>query len=130
MWMNHVTTTLFASTEMRLPLPTVARECDRHGVSDRCAASIICAVLQYVGIINEHDSPMVVDKNKIRRELVEARRQLSSKLDGTLRRLYFDDRNDRTLTQVKADRKYYRKTISEDTSSLLKNQIQCTLDIL
>jgi len=109
-----VGTTLVASTKMRLPLPTVARECDRHGVSDRCAASIISAVLQDVGIINEHDSSMVVDKNKVRRERAKARRQLSSKFDGTLHGLYFDDRNDRTLTQVKTGRKYYRQAISEE----------------
>src|SRR6218665_94339 len=95
-----VGTTLVASTKMRLPLPTVARECDRHGVSDRCAVSIISAVLQVVLIINEHDSSMVVDKSKVRRERVKARRQLSSKFDGT-------------LTQLKTGRKYYRKTISE-----------------
>ena len=54
---HTVDTTLVASTKMRLPLPTVtvARECDRHGVSDRCAASIISAVLQDVGIINERE---------------------------------------------------------------------------
>src|SRR6218665_4007295 len=109
-----VGTTLVASTKMRLPLPTVARECDRHGVSDRYAVSIISAVLQDVGIINEHDSSIVVDKNNVRRERVKARRQLSSKFDGTLRGLYFDDRNDRTLTQVKTGRKYYRQAISEE----------------
>ena len=72
-----VSTTIVAFPKMHLPLPTVARECDRHGVSDRCAASIISAVLQDVGIINEHDSSMVVDKNKVRRERVKARRPLS-----------------------------------------------------
>src|SRR6218665_2907573 len=65
---------------MRLPLPTVACECDRHGESDRCDASIISAVLQDVGIINEHDSSMMVDKNKVRRERVKARWQLSCML--------------------------------------------------
>ena len=109
-----VGTALVASTKMRLPLPTVARECDRHGVSDRCAAAIISAVLQDVGIIHEHDSSMVVDKNKVRRERVEARRKLSSKCAGTLRGLYFDGRKDRTLTQVKNGKKYYRKTVSEE----------------
>lgn len=112
--LRAVGTKVVASTKMRLPLPTVARECDRHGVSDRCAASIISAVLQDVGMINEHDSSMVVDKNKVRRERVKARRQLSRKYDGTLRGLYFDGRKDRTLTQVKTGRKYYRKTISEE----------------
>src|SRR6218665_2825645 len=65
---------------MRLPFPTVAREYDRHGVSDRCAAFIISAVLHDVGIINEHDSSMMVDQNKVRRERVNARRQLSCML--------------------------------------------------
>jgi len=103
-----------SSSKMRLSLPTVARECDRHGVSDRCAASIISAVLQDVGIINEQDSSMVVDKNKVRRERVKARRQLSSKRDSAFRGLYFDGRKDRTLTQVKTGKKYYRRTVSEE----------------
>src|SRR6218665_1646680 len=73
---QKVGTTLVVSTKMRIPLPTVARECDGHGVSDRCAASIISAVLQDVEIINEHDSSMVVDKNKVRRERVKAFKQV------------------------------------------------------
>ena len=35
------------SSQMRLSLPTVDRECDRYGVSDRCAASLVsgCSIL-------------------------------------------------------------------------------------
>src|SRR6218665_353229 len=81
-----VGTTLVASTKMRLPLPTVGRECDAEAprggglhrsidwqsinrCPDRCAASIISAVLQDVGISNEHHSSMGRG-NKVRRELV------------------------------------------------------------
>lgn len=52
---------------MRLELSNVARECDRHGVSDRCTALIVSAVLQDVGIVSTKDSSMVVDKNKVYR---------------------------------------------------------------
>src|SRR6218665_1217953 len=127
---QKVGTTLVVSTKMRIPLPTVARECDGHGVSDRCGASIISAVLQDVGVINEHDSSLVVDKNKVRRERVKARRQLSSKVDGSLRGLYFDGRKDRTLTQVKTDRKYYRKTISEEHIVIVQEPNSVYVDIL
>ena len=39
-------------SQMRLTLSNVARECDRHGVSDRCAASLMSAV-QDVGLIHD-----------------------------------------------------------------------------
>jgi len=38
-------------SQLRLELRTVARECDRHGVSDRCAASLVTAVLQDFGMV-------------------------------------------------------------------------------
>jgi len=67
---NHEQTNLTpkATRQMRLNLTNVARECDLHGVSDRCAASIVSAVLQYVGIVTELDVSMAVDKNNISRE--------------------------------------------------------------
>ena len=49
-------------------LPTLARECDRWGVSDRSAAALASAVLVDCGIIDAHDSSDVIDPSKIRRE--------------------------------------------------------------
>lgn len=58
------------STTPILPprLPTLARACDRHGVSDRCAAALASAVLQDFGVITPTDKSKVIDKNRIRRE--------------------------------------------------------------
>jgi hypothetical protein len=75
-------------SQMRLDLSTVARECDRHGVSDRCAASLVSAVLQDVGMINEHDSSMVIDRSKIRRERKRVRKNLQSELPDSVTALY------------------------------------------
>ena len=69
---------------MRLDLSTVAHECDRHGVSDRCASSLVSAVLQDIGIINEHDSSMVIDRSKIRRERKRVRKELQSELPDSV----------------------------------------------
>src|SRR5277367_1945394 len=54
--------------QMRVCLSNFARECDRHGVSDRCAASLATAVLQDVGVVSESDRSKIVDKCKVRRE--------------------------------------------------------------
>ena len=50
---------------------------DRHGVSDRCAASLGSAVLQDVGLMHDQDSSMVIDRSKILRE---REREKSSKV--------------------------------------------------
>jgi hypothetical protein len=40
-------------SQLRLELRTFERECDRHGVSDRCAASLVSAVLQDVELMTQ-----------------------------------------------------------------------------
>jgi len=47
--------------QRRRKLLTVARECDRWGISDRSAAAITSAVLQDLGITDETDSLRVID---------------------------------------------------------------------
>ena len=53
---------------MRLRLEHVAREADRYGLSDRATATICTALLCDIGLVNETDQTMIIDKNKIRRE--------------------------------------------------------------
>ncbi|KAK4880508.1 hypothetical protein RN001_008654 [Aquatica leii] len=54
--------------QMRKTLPTVARECDRWGLSDRSAAAVCSALLQDLVIVTENDTASVIDRSKIRRE--------------------------------------------------------------
>jgi hypothetical protein len=107
-------------SQMRLPLPNVARECDRHGVSDRCAASIVSAVLQDVGLVSANDSSLVVDKNKIRRERFRLRRQLGTESAQPLTGLYFDGRKDKTKVNIRKGSKYYGRTVVEEHISLIQ----------
>ncbi|GBM86845.1 hypothetical protein AVEN_225066-1 [Araneus ventricosus] len=55
-------------SQNRLDFPTLARECDRYGISDREAASFASAVLQDVGIVHEGETSHVGDRNEIRRQ--------------------------------------------------------------
>jgi len=107
-------------SQMQLELRTVARECDRHGVSDRCAASLVTAVLQDVGMVNKNDSSMVIDRSKIRRERKRVRKELQSELPDSVSALYFDGRKDRTRVNVKQGKKYYAKTITEEHVTLVQ----------
>lgn len=45
-------------------LPTLAKICDRYGLSDRSAAAVASAVLQDLGIITEDRTEQIIDKNK------------------------------------------------------------------
>ncbi|GBM81967.1 hypothetical protein AVEN_76132-1 [Araneus ventricosus] len=56
--------TLEYQSQNRLDFPTLARESDRYGISDRAATSIASAVLQ--DIVHEGETSHVVDRNKIR----------------------------------------------------------------
>ena len=62
---------------MRVNLPTLARECDGRGVSDRSAAEIASAVLKDIGVVHEGDSSHVIDQSKIRRERKKLRKVCS-----------------------------------------------------
>ncbi|GBM70526.1 hypothetical protein AVEN_35705-1 [Araneus ventricosus] len=60
--------TLRYQLQNRLDFPTLARECDRYGISDRAAASFASSVLQDIGIVYKGETSHVVDHNKIRRQ--------------------------------------------------------------
>ncbi|GBL81667.1 hypothetical protein AVEN_93452-1 [Araneus ventricosus] len=56
--------TLKYQSQNRLDFPTLARECDRYGISDRKAASFASAVSQDIGIVHEGEPSHVVDSKK------------------------------------------------------------------
>ncbi|GBM37193.1 hypothetical protein AVEN_14964-1 [Araneus ventricosus] len=58
--------TLEYQSQNHLDFPTLARECDRYGISDRKAASFVRSILQDIGIVYEGETSHVVDRNKIR----------------------------------------------------------------
>lgn len=110
-----------SSQQMRVPLPTLARECDRYGVSDRAAAAISSAVLQDVGLVTEQDSSSVIDRSKIIREKMKKRKKVQeTERPIILRGLYFDGRKDKTLQLASLDEKKYRKTIVEEHITLIQ----------
>lgn len=109
------------ATQMRSSLSNLARECDRHGVSDRCAAALATAVLQDVGLVKGNDCSMVIDRSKVRRERKRKRKELqSTSLKKRLFGIYFDGRKDKTRTQVKRGKKSYPKIVLEEHICLVQ----------
>lgn len=109
------------SMQMRSPLSNLARECDRHGVSDRCAAALATAVLQDVGLVTGNDCAMVIDRSKVRRERKRKRKELqSTSLKKRLCGIYFDGRKDKTRTQVKRGKKSYPKIVVKEHITLVQ----------
>ena len=105
---------------LRRSLPTLARACDRHGLSDRSAASVASAVLQDFGLLTADDSSNVIDKSKVRRERKKARDQLRSKQQVQfVQCLSFDGRKDKTLVNIKQGSKYHHRIISEEHITLV-----------
>ena len=107
---------------MRVKLINLDLECDRHGVSDRCASSIASAVLQDIEIIHEGDSSKVIDRNQIRRHRKQVRNVLQSYRPNTsiVCGLFFDGRKDQTRMQVKKGKKYYPNIITEEHFTLVQ----------
>ena len=112
------------TARLKRNLPSLARACDRVGVSDRAAAAIVSAVLQDFGLISTEDLQDVVDKNKIRRARHRKRKILQgmdTNTDEALHSLYFDGRKDYTIKNVLKGGKWYRqKVVEEHISSLIE----------
>lgn len=108
--------------QMRVQLPNLAKALDRAGVSDRAGALIASAVLKDVGIIDESDQTMVVDKSKVRRERKSSR--IAAKEKRNRKRdvfgLYFDGRKDKTLVNEEREGSYYRTTKTEEHLSFVE----------
>ncbi|GBM94391.1 hypothetical protein AVEN_264632-1 [Araneus ventricosus] len=75
--LNTMSSSLYTDTDVitleyqlqnHLDFPTLERECDRYGISDRTATLFASAVLQDIGIVQEGEASHVVDRNKIRRQ--------------------------------------------------------------
>ncbi|GBL77421.1 hypothetical protein AVEN_41822-1 [Araneus ventricosus] len=97
---------------MRLGLPSTAVVGDMFGISDRTVAAIALSILHDVGLITSNNSDLVVDKNKLRREKANVRKDLKFQaLSGAqalpLKGLYFDGRKDSSLIEEKVDTKIY-----------------------
>ena len=107
------------NSQMRHPLPVLARECDRWEVSDRSAAAIASAVLVDFGIINEQDSSVVIDPSKIRRERQKNRKSLQTDAIKKVEGLYFDGRKDKRNQIMKGD-KFHPVTGTEEHIVLIK----------
>lgn len=78
----------------------MATICDRFGTSDREAASIISATMKDLGLVNESDNNLVVDRNKVRRARAKERKDKLYKEIDKVVGLYFDGRKDHTLVRV------------------------------
>lgn len=103
-----------------LTLPTVAKICDRYGLSTRSAAAVTSAVLTDVGLVSKEDVTLVIDKNKIHRAVLKARKGTSNEVEGFVpKSIYFDGRKDRTLINEKIGVRFHRKEILEEHISIL-----------
>lgn len=91
---NPKNNNLIASATNNLELPNVAQECDRFGISDRCAAALTSALLVDIGVVTEDRRELVIDRNKIRRVREKMRNDLIAKKwpKKGIQGLYFDGR--------------------------------------
>ncbi|KAK4883922.1 hypothetical protein RN001_000193 [Aquatica leii] len=106
-----------STSQMRTKLPSLAQACDRTGVSDRSAAILVNSALKDLGIITMEASSKIIDRSKIRRERVKARKELKKKHEEEatcVYGIYFDGRKDKTLVQIRERDILSRKTITEE----------------
>lgn len=110
-----------STSQMRIKLPATALISDRYGISDRATAAIASCLLQDVGMINEGDMSLVIDKSKIRREKQRNRYYLQTEHPNTnVYGVYFDGRKDNTYYQERNGNKMYRRLKKEEHISLVQ----------
>jgi len=105
-----------------MKFPTVARECDRYGVSDAAGAAIATAALADYGIIKDHDRTAIIERAKLRRQIQELRVTLSQKAKSSFsavgpKSIFFDGRKDKTICAPSAGSKGF---ITEEHITLLE----------
>ena len=107
--------------QMRVHMPHLAKACDRHGISDRAAATIATATLCDVGIVTPQNYSKVIDSSKIRRARSQLRESFQAhQQDDAILGLYFDGRKDKTMENVfEEDGKYHRKIVREEHISVV-----------
>jgi hypothetical protein len=93
-----------------MKFPTVARECDRYGVSDAAGAAIATAALTDYGIIKEHDRTATIDRAKMRRQGEQLRVILSQEAKSSLsslgpKSIFFDGSKEKTICASSASSK-------------------------
>lgn len=97
-------------------LPSLAVASDRTGTSDRSAALTATSVLQDVEVINEDDTALVVDRNKVR---CARKRAISDALEeekvfAPLKSIFFDGRKDKTMLHQTVKLKMFKKIVTEE----------------
>lgn len=83
----------------RISLPNSSVIADRYNLSDRAFAAIASGVLVDVGLINDDNKELVIDRSKVRRERL-ATRKANSTIHNLCcgEALFFDGKIDKTLT--------------------------------
>lgn len=111
---------------MTVRLPSLAKACDRTGISDRAAAIIASSVLQDMRIVSPNDTSKVIDRSKIRRERSRTRQELTKQDTDSdssmtyLPGLYFDGRKDKTMRSVRDIAGHgHRDTVTEEHISII-----------
>jgi hypothetical protein len=100
-----------------VPIPTIALEADRYGVSNRAAAAISTATLVDYGIISLEDQINIVDPHKVWRARLQLRRAIRAtpiNNEQEIMAIFFDGRKDMTLMREKRGDKWYSTKKNEE----------------
>jgi len=99
------------------PIPTIAMESERYGVSNRAAAAIGTAVLVDYGVISAADKTNIIDPKKIwraREQLRKSLRKTAEEEQEEIIAVFFDGKQDSTLVKEKQGSKWYSSRKVED----------------
>ncbi|KAJ8928633.1 hypothetical protein NQ314_018777 [Rhamnusium bicolor] len=114
------------SSQMRKSLPTLPRECDRWGLSDRGAAAISSALLQDLGIVTSQETSSIIDRSKIRRESKKLRSQYEDE-KLTIQSIYFDGRKHKSRKTLVKMAVNHPVTVTEEHVVVMHEPDSCYL---
>jgi len=110
-------------------IPTVARVCDRYGVSNTAGAAIATATLIDYKIISNDNKDQVIDRNKLWRQREKNRKEILSiqrESKSAIKAIYFDGCRDKTIQTDGCMKVEEHITILEEPNS--KYIGHCTID--
>jgi len=106
------------TTQNRKSWPNLTRICERYSISNRAGAAIANSALQDVGIINENNKTLIIEKAKLSRERQKYRhviREEENKFFDLVNSIYLDGTKDSTIMMTEGEnRKRYVSTQLEE----------------
>lgn len=116
-----ITKTILKNKKNTILVPTLAKVCDRYGLSDAAGAATANSIMQDLGLISTDKPQLVIDRCKLKRAREKSRLELQQQTKHIdLYSVYFDGRKDSSLCMINKGTGKHIAKVKEEHLSIVK----------